>query len=60
MESYIQNAWENFLLIVNFMQSTVIFTIGGLNITFLGLLICTMVINILYWLLFELLGFIEI
>ena len=56
MESYIQSAWNNVLRIISFMQNTVILTVGGVQVTFLGLLICTMIINFLIWVLYELLG----
>lgn len=56
MESYIQSAWNNILTVISFMQNTVILTVGGVQVTFLGLLVCTLFINILFWVFFELIG----
>ena len=59
MESYIQNAWNNVLRIISFMQDTVILTVGGVEVTFLKLLICTTIINFLIWVWYELLGLLQ-
>ena len=56
MESYIQSAWNIIMRIVSFMKDTVILTVGGTQVTFLGLLIVTMVVNFLIWVVYELLG----
>lgn len=56
MESYIQSAWNIIMSIVSFMKDTVILTVGGNQVTFLGLLIVTMVVNFLLWVIYELLG----
>ena len=56
MENYVQSAWDLIMRVVSFMKDTVILTVGGTQVTFLGLLICTMVVNFLLWVIYELLG----
>lgn len=55
MESYIQAAWNSFMQVIGFMQSTTILSVGGINITFLGLAVFIVFFNILSWVVFELL-----
>ena len=55
MESYIQSAWNCFMKVVSFMKDTTILTIGGNNVTFLGLLIFCAIFNLILWILWELL-----
>lgn len=55
MESYLQTAWNIFLQVVTYMNSTTILSIGGINVTFLGLAIFIMFFSVLSWVVFELL-----
>lgn len=55
MESYLQIAWNIFLQVVTYMNSTTILSIGGINVTFLGLAIFIMFFSVLSWVVFELL-----
>ena len=55
MESYIQTSWNCFMKVVSFMKDTTILTIGGNNVTFLGLLIFCAIFNLILWILWELL-----
>lgn len=55
MESYLQIAWNIFLQVVTYMNSTTILYIGGINVTFLGLAIFIMFFYVLSWVVFELL-----
>lgn len=55
MESYLQIAWNIFLQVVTYMNSTTILSIGGIDVTFLGLAIFIMVFSVLSWVVFELL-----
>ena len=54
MESYIVNAWNIFLSVITYMQTTTILTVGGVNVTFLGLAVVIVLFNILSWVVFEL------
>lgn len=56
MESYLVTAWNIFLNVITFMQTTTILTIGGVDVTFMGLAVTLVFFNILYWVVFELLG----
>lgn len=56
MESYIVSAWNTFMRVISFMKDTTILTVGGVNVTFLGLLIAITVFEILIWVIYELLG----
>lgn len=56
MEWYIQSAWDCFMRVVNFMKFTTILTIGGKDITFLGLLITCVLFNFILWVIYEILG----
>lgn len=61
MESYIVNAWNCFMRVVSFMKDTTILSIGGNNVTFLGLLVFCCLVNLIIWIIYELLGlFIEV
>lgn len=55
MESYIVNAWNMFLTVVTYMQTTTILSVGGVNVTFLGLAVAIVLFNILSWCLFQIL-----
>lgn len=55
MESYIQVAWSTFIQVIGFMQGTTILSVGGINVTFLGLAVFIVFFNILSWVVFELL-----
>lgn len=55
MESYLQIAWNIFLQVVTYMNSTIILSIGGIDVTFLGLAIFIMFFSVLSWVVFELL-----
>ena len=55
MESYIVSAWNCFMRVVSFMKDTTILTIGGNNVTFLGLLIFCAIFNLILWIIWELL-----
>ena len=59
MEGYIASIWSIILTILNFMSSTVILTVGGIQITFLGLAIFVLLMGLLFWVFEELLGFIN-
>lgn len=54
MESYIVSAWNIFLSVITYMQSTTILTVAGVNVTFLGLAVVIVFFNILSWVVFEL------
>lgn len=54
MESYIVSAWNIFLSVITYMQTTTILTVGGVNVTFLGLAVVIVLFNILSWVVFEL------
>lgn len=54
MESYIVTAWNIFLQVINYMQSTTILTVGGISVTFLGLGVAIVLFNILWWVVFQL------
>ncbi len=55
MEWYFQEAWDKFLIVVDWMKSTTILTVGGVNVTFLGLLITISIFDILLWVIYQLL-----
>lgn len=59
MESYVTSIWSIILTILNFMSNTVILTVGGIQITFLGLAIFVLLMGLLFWVFDELLGFIN-
>lgn len=52
MEWYINEAWLNFSRLVYWMGSTTILSVGGTDVTFLGLLIVLALFDILVWLIF--------
>lgn len=56
MEGYLISAWNIFLNVITFMQSTTILTVAGIDVTFLGLAVTIVFFNILSWVVFELLG----
>lgn len=56
MESYIINAWNIFLQVITFMNSTTILTVGGVSVTFLGLLVTTVLVSMFLWVVYEVLG----
>ena len=56
MEGYLTSAWNIFLSVITFMQSTTILSIAGINVTFMGLAVTIVFFNILSWVVFELLG----
>ena len=56
MESYIVNAWNIFLQVITFMNSTTILTVGGISVTFLGLLVTTVLVSMFVWVIYEVLG----
>lgn len=56
MENYIVNAWNIFLQVITFMNSTTILTVGGISVTFLGLLVTTVLVSMFLWVIYELLG----
>lgn len=56
MENYIINAWNIFLQVITFMNSTTILTIGGVSVTFLGLLVTTVLVSMFLWVVYEVLG----
>lgn len=45
-EGYMQNAWTNFTMLTSWMSNTTILTIGGENITFMGLMLYVALFNI--------------
>ena len=55
MESYIHSAWNIILSVIMFMSNTTILTIGGVNVTFLGLAIVILLFDIIIWVIFEVL-----
>lgn len=55
MESYFDTAWYNFMKVVTWMKDTTILTVGGNDVTFLGLLIFCVVFNFILWVIYELL-----
>ena len=56
MENYIVSAWNIFLQVITFMNSTTILTIGGVSVTFLGLLVTTVLVSMFVWVVYEVLG----
>ena len=56
MESYIVNACNIFLQVITFMNSTTILTVGGISVTFLGLLVTTVLVSMFVWVIYEVLG----
>lgn len=54
MESYIITAWNIFLSVITYMNTTTILSVGGINITFMGLAVFIVFFNILSWVVFEL------
>lgn len=48
MESYFDQAWFLFTSVVNWMRSTTILTVGGVDVTFLGLLLSCVAINLIF------------
>lgn len=56
MESYVVSAWNIFLQVITFMNNTTILSVGGVNVTFLGLLVTTVLVSIFVWVIYELLG----
>lgn len=55
MEGYFQTAWNCFMRTVSFMKDTTILSVGGHNVTFLGLLLVCTVFNLIVWLIYSLL-----
>lgn len=56
MESYFTQAWNSFMKVVSWMKDTTILTVGGNDVTFLGLLIFCAVFNLILWVIYEILG----
>ena len=56
MESYIVSAWNIFMQVITFMSTTSILTVGGISITFLDLLVTTVLVSMFVWVVYELLG----
>ena len=56
MESYIVSAWNIFLQVITFMNTTTILTVGGINVTFLNLLVTTVLVSMFVWVVYEVLG----
>ena len=55
MESYIVSAWNVFLQVIAFMQDTTILSVGGINVTFLGLAVAIMIFSIAHFVIYTLL-----
>lgn len=55
MESYILTAWNIFLNVITYMNSTTILSVAGINVTFMNLAVTIVFFNILSWVVFELL-----
>ena len=56
MESYIVSAWNIFLQVITFMNTTTILSVGGISVTFLDLLVTTVLVSMFIWVVYELLG----
>lgn len=56
MESYVISAWNIFIQVITFMNNTTILSVGGVNVTFLGLLVTTVLVSMFVWVIYELLG----
>ena len=48
MESYFDQAWFCFTSVVNWMKSTTLLTVGGVDVTFLGLLLSCVAVNLIF------------
>lgn len=48
METYFNQAWYLFTSVVNWMRSTTLLTVGGVEVTFLGLLLSCVAINLIF------------
>lgn len=56
MELYFNQAWNTFMRVVSWMNDTTILTVGGNNVTFLGLIIVCAIFNLILWVIYEILG----
>ena len=55
MENYIVMAWNVFMQVIGFMQETTILSVGGVNVTFLGLAVAIMIFSIAHAVIYTLL-----
>ena len=55
MENYIVMAWYVFMQVIGFMQETTILSVGGVNVTFLGLAVAIMIFSIAHAVIYTLL-----
>ena len=56
MESYFVSAWNIFLQVITFMNTTTILSVGGVSVTFLDLLVTTVLVSMFVWVVYEVLG----
>lgn len=55
MENYIVMAWNVFMQVIGFMQETTILSVGGVNVTFLGLAVAIIIFSIAHAVIYTLL-----